>query len=102
MDLIALVIADERRVASAAPADIDRAKRIRLVGAKNAVVQSVRQREHPGTGIGVQPPPSLDRQLRPDIVGADRAQEIPLVSQSRPGKVVFIAYQHQKTAAPRL
>ena len=62
----------------------------------------MRQCQNLGAGIGIEPLPGFDRQLRADPVGTDFAQQAPLVAERHPGQVVFVADQHDQPAAPRL
>src|SRR5215472_2393928 len=60
------------------------------------------QSKHPRTTVGIKPPPRLEWQLGPDIVGPGTVQKVPLLADPCPRNFVFIADEHQEAAASLL
>ena len=102
VDAVALVVAEEHRIAEAAPAEVDRARLRRACRGGTPPRWRHAATPAPRPRIAIEPLPGLQRQLRADPIGADLAQEAALVAERRPRQVVFVADEHQEPAAPGL
>ena len=102
VDAVALVVTEIGEVAERARADVDRAAALRCAGAEDIGIERMRQRDHLGADLGIEPCAGFLEELRGDQIGAHALQPSDLVAERRERDVELVADERDELAFARL